>query len=128
MKVLNVTENGYGKTTPASDFNVQGRGGKGVKIHQITEKTGKLVGVCMVNDLEEFMIISSEGVIIRLRVKDISTFNRVSQGVKLINMTENISVVGVTKIHEDDVSNAEEKFTENIEANIPSDFDTEEDE
>ena len=68
-KLLNVTENGYGKRSDESAFNVQYRGGKGVKIHQITEKTGLLSGVIKVGDNEELMIVTSEGVIIRLRGK-----------------------------------------------------------
>ncbi len=73
-KLLNVTEKGYGKRTDEANFSVQHRGGKGVKIHQITDKTGKLSGVIKVGDNEELMIVTSEGVIIRLRGKEISTF------------------------------------------------------
>lgn len=102
-KLLNVTENGYGKRSDESAFNVQYRGGKGVKIHQITEKTGLLSGVIKVGDNEELMIVTSEGVIIRLRGKEISTFGRISQGVKLINLGAGVSVAGVAKIDEEDI-------------------------
>ena len=102
-RLLNVTENGYGKRTAENAFNVQRRGGKGVKIHQITEKTGALSGVIRVGDTEELMIVTSEGVIIRLRGKDISTFGRISQGVKLINLDDGVSVAGIAKINEDDI-------------------------
>ena len=102
-RLLNVTENGYGKRTAEDAFNVQRRGGKGVKIHQITEKTGALSGVIRVGDTEELMIVTSEGVIIRLRGKDISTFGRISQGVKLINLYDGVSVAGIAKINEDDI-------------------------
>ena len=102
-RLLNVTENGYGKRTAEDAFNVQRRGGKGVKIHQITEKTGALSGVIRVGDTEELMIVTSEGVIIRLRGKDISTFGRISQGVKLINLDDGVSVAGIAKINEDDI-------------------------
>lgn len=102
-KLLNVTENGYGKRSDESAFNVQYRGGKGVKIHQITEKTGLLSGVIKVGDNEELMIVTSEGVIIRLRGKEISTFGRISQGVKLINLGSGVSVAGVAKIDEEDI-------------------------
>ena len=102
-RLLNVTENGYGKRTAEDAFNVQRRGGKGVKIHQITEKTGALSGVIRVGDTEELMIVTSEGVIIRLRGKDISTFGRISQGVKLINLDDGVSVAGIAKINEDDM-------------------------
>ncbi len=106
-KLLNVTENGYGKRTEESAFNVQYRGGKGVKIHQITEKTGLLSGVIKVSDNEELMIVTSEGVIIRLRGKEISTFGRISQGVKLINLDEGVSVAGIAKIDEEDIMEEE---------------------
>ena len=102
-RLLNVTENGYGKRTAEDAFNVQRRGGKGVKLHQITEKTGALSGVIRVGDTEELMIVTSEGVIIRLRGKDISTFGRISQGVKLINLDDGVSVAGIAKINEDDI-------------------------
>lgn len=103
MKVLNVTENGYGKRTDASEFKVQIRGGKGVKIHQLTEKTGLLTETVILGDNEDIMLITSEGVIIRLRGKDISTFGRISQGVKLMNLNEGISVVSIAKISEDEI-------------------------
>lgn len=111
-KLLNVTENGYGKRTEESAFNVQYRGGKGVKIHQITEKTGLLSGVIKVSDNEELMIVTSEGVIIRLRGKEISTFGRISQGVKLINLGEGVSVAGIAKIDEEDIMEEEIQKTE----------------
>lgn len=108
-KLLNVTENGYGKRTDAEAFNVQHRGGKGVKIHQITDKTGLLSGVIKVSDNEELMIVTSEGVIIRLRGKEISTFGRVSQGVKLINLDDGVTVAGIAKINEEDIMEEESK-------------------
>lgn len=108
-KLLNVTENGYGKRTDAEAFNVQHRGGKGVKVHQITDKTGLLSGVIKVSDNEELMIVTSEGVIIRLRGKEISTFGRVSQGVKLINLDDGVTVAGIAKINEEDIMEEESK-------------------
>ena len=112
-KVLNITENGYGKRTQGSSFNVQRRGGKGVKVHQLTAKTGKLAGVLMVNDNEELMLITSEGVIIRLRVREISTFGRVSQGVKLMNLQEGVIVADASKIKEEYLEDEFEEDTEN---------------
>ncbi|NDO46263.1 DNA gyrase subunit A [Clostridium sp. MD294] len=111
-QVLNVTEKGYGKRTNSEDFNVQYRGGKGVKIHQLTEKTGLLTGVLVIDEKEELMLITSEGVIIRLRGNEISSLGRVSQGVKLINLNENVSVVGVAKISEQDIQMEEEQIEE----------------
>ena len=116
LKLLNVTENGYGKRTDINEFNVQQRGGMGVKSHQITEKTGKIVGSVMVSEGEELMLITSEGVIIRLRCSDISTFGRASQGVKLINLNDGVMVAGVAKIDEEQVENSqsEEHINENL--------------
>lgn len=111
-KVLNVTEKGFGKQTLPEEFKVQYRGGMGVKIHQLTEKTGLLTGVLMLEENEEIMLITSEGVIIRLRGADISTIGRVSQGVKLMNLDEGVSVVGIAKITEDDIETEEEELAE----------------
>lgn len=111
-KVLNVTEKGFGKRTVPEEFKVQYRGGMGVKIHQLTEKTGLLTGVLMLEENEEVMLITSEGVIIRLRGADISTIGRVSQGVKLMNLDEGVSVVGIAKITEDDIESEEEELAE----------------
>ena len=111
-KVLNVTEKGFGKRTVPDEFKVQYRGGMGVKIHQLPEKTGLLTGVLMLEENEEIMLITSEGVIIRLRGADISTIGRVSQGVKLMNLDEGVSVVGIAKITEDDIESEEEELAE----------------
>ena len=101
--LLNVTENGFGKRSQLQEFKLQYRGGTGVKIHHLNEKTGALTGVLMIEENEEIMLITSEGVIIRLRGREISTVGRVSQGVKLINLMENVKVVGIAKISEDDI-------------------------
>ncbi|MCL2352269.1 MAG: DNA gyrase subunit A [Firmicutes bacterium] len=111
-RVLFVSENGYGKCTDAGVFRAQRRNGKGLRVYRITEKTGPLAGVCMVNDREGLMIINSEGVIIRLRIADISVLGRVTQGVKLINLGEGVTVVDVAKIAEDDCENGTENRVE----------------
>ena len=113
-QILNVTEKGFGKQTTTEQFNLQYRGGKGLKIHQLTEKTGELTGVLMIGEKDELMLITSEGVIIRLRAKDISSYGRVSQGVKLMNLDEGVSVVGIAKISEEDIE--EEIVAEAVEA------------
>ena len=101
LKLLIVSEKGYGKCTDTSSFRVQSRGGKGLKAYKVTEKTGDVVGIAMVNDNEELMIVTSEGVIIRIRVRDISTVGRVTQGVKLVNVDEGVTVMSIAKISED---------------------------
>lgn len=121
--VLNVTENGYGKRTSANEFNVQHRGGKGVKIHHITEKTGKLTGFTLVGDEEEIMLITSEGIIIRLRGKDISTFSRVSQGVKLMNLADGVQIASIAKISVEDIE--EEESEEEVDRESDEEYDRE---
>lgn len=112
-QILNVTEKGFGKRTTVEQFNLQYRGGKGLKIHQLTEKTGLLTGVLLMGEKEEIMLITSEGIIIRLRGNDISSYGRVSQGVKLMNLNEGVTVVGIAKISEEDI---EDEMTETEEA------------
>ncbi len=107
-KVLNVTEKGFGKQTDVSQFNLQNSGGIGLKIHQLTDRTGLLTGALLLEEDEEIMLITSEGVIIRLRGNEISSYGRVSQGVKLMNLDEGVTVVGIAKISGEDVERAEE--------------------
>ena len=121
FKMLIVSENGYGKCTNADEFRLQSRGGMGTKAYKITDKTGNVVGVEMVNDNEELMIITSDGVVIRIRVKDISTTSRITQGVKLINVSENVKVMSITKIEEDYIDMDDESDIDN------QNFDNEED-
>ena len=118
FKILIVSENGYGKCTEAKEFRLQSRGGIGTKAYKITEKTGNVVGINMVNDNEELMMITSDGVIIRIRIKDISTSSRVTQGVKLINVSENVTVMSIAKVEEDYIQDDEEEFSQmNLEDN-----------
>jgi len=99
-KVLLVSTGGYGKCTEADAFKVQNRGGKGSKVYKTTDKTGTLIGVATVKEDNELMLINSEGVIIRMPVADISVQGRVAQGVKLIQMNEGVSVVGMATVTE----------------------------
>jgi len=113
FKMLVVSENGYGKCTNADEFRLQSRGGMGTKAYKITDKTGNVIGVEMVNDNEELMLITSDGVVIRIRVKDISTTSRITQGVKLINVSENVKVMSIAKIEEDYIDIEDEGDTNN---------------
>jgi DNA gyrase subunit A len=113
-KVLIVSEKGFGKCTESNSFKVQNRGGKGLKAYKITEKTGNIIGLAMVNDNEELIMVTSEGIIIRIRIRDISTVGRVAQGVKLINVGDDVTVVSMAKISEEDIE-AESENIENIE-------------
>lgn len=106
--LLIVSEKGMGKRTSVGEFTCQNRGGKGVKCYKITEKTGNLVGVKAVNDENEIMIINTEGIIIRMKVSDISILGRVTSGVKLINMEGDVKVASITKVKEDETLEGEE--------------------
>ena len=98
--LLIVSERGYGKRTYLTEFTVQHRGGKGVKCYKIMEKTGDVVGVKAVNDDHEIMMITTEGVIIRLRMEDINTLGRITSGVKMINLNSGVLVAKIAKVRE----------------------------
>ncbi|RHP33867.1 DNA gyrase subunit A [Lachnotalea sp. AF33-28] len=106
--LLIVSEYGMGKRTLMEEFTPQNRGGKGVKCYKINSKTGDIVGVKAVNDSHEIMIITTEGIIIRLNVSDISILGRVTSGVKLINMDQDITVASIAKVRESDNATDEE--------------------
>lgn len=98
--LLIVSENGMGKRTYLEEFTVQKRGGKGVKCYKITEKTGDVVGVKAVTDEHEIMMITTGGIIIQIRMKDISTLGRITSGVKLINLDKGVTVAQIAKVRE----------------------------
>lgn len=97
--LLVVSENGLGKRTDITEYRSQIRAGKGIKTYNNSEKTGKIVGAEMVNEDDEIMIINSDGVLIRLRVSDISIFGRVTSGVKLMKTDDEVNVVSIAKIN-----------------------------
>ncbi len=96
-----VSEKGLGKCTLTSEFTTQIRGGKGVKCYKITEKTGNIVGVKAVNKDNEVMLITTEGIIIRIKVADTALLGRITSGVKLINLDEDVTVASIAKVRED---------------------------
>ena len=98
--LLFVSEKGMGKRTFISEFTKQHRGGKGIKCYKINEKTGNVVGVKAVDEDQEIMLITTEGIIIRLEVNNISKLGRVTSGVKLINMDDNITVASIARVRE----------------------------
>ena len=97
--LLIVSEKGMGKRTPIDEFTTQHRGGKGVKCYKITGKTGDIIGVKAVNDDHEIMMITTQGIIIQLKCSDISTYSRITSGVKLIRLDqgEDITVASIAK-------------------------------
>ncbi len=123
--LLIVTENGMGKRTDTKEFTIQKRGGKGVKCYKISEKTGNVVGVKAVNDNQEIMLITSEGIIIQMLVSDISTVGRVAQGVKLIKLDneKNVDVVAIAKVRETPEQANDNLSDDVIEEDIPDNDD-----
>ena len=101
--LLIVSEYGLGKRTPIDEFTVQNRGGKGIKCYKVNEKTGNVIGVKAVSDTREIMLITTEGIVIRMEVSGISTLGRITSGVKLINLDEGVKVAKVAKVREEDI-------------------------
>ena len=96
--LLVVSEKGFGKRTETEEYRPQIRAGKGIKTYNINSKTGKLVGATLVNEDDEMMMINSNGVLIRIRVNEISIFGRVTSGVKLMKTDEEVEVVSIAKL------------------------------
>ena len=119
--LLIVSENGMGKRTNLEEFNVQNRGGKGVKCYKITEKTGDVIGVKAVTDEHEIMMITDAGIIIQLRMEDIPTHGRITSGVKMINLDEEVKVAKIAKVREKVTEDGQE-----IDLNEESDVESEE--
>lgn len=113
-EVLVISEKGYGKRTAASEYPVKGRGGKGIKTANITEKNGPLAGVTVVNGDEDIMLITSAGVIIRFDVDDVSQTGRATLGVRLIKVDDGAQVASITAVPKasDEESNTEEEPVE----------------
>ena len=96
-----VSEKGLGKCTLTSEFTAQIRGGKGVKCYKITEKTGNIIGVKAVNKDNEVMLITTEGIIIRIKVEGTALLGRVTSGVKLMNLADDVTIASIAKVRED---------------------------
>mgnify|MGYP000305307046 FL=1 len=102
-QVLTVTQNGYGKRTGVDEYRLQARGGKGVINIKVTSKTGEVIGIKVVREDQEFMLITNEGIVIRSEINGISVISRNTQGVKLMKIEENDSVAAMAVFdHESD--------------------------
>ncbi len=99
-EILTVTESGYGKRTPLSEYRVQSRGGKGIITMKVTDRNGHVMGSCQVRPTDEVMVVSSHGKLIRTKVSGISEQGRITQGVRIIAMEENEKVVALEYIAE----------------------------
>src|SRR5699024_12828324 len=107
--LLIVSAKGLGKRTKMEEFTPQHRGGKGVKCYKITEKTGDVVGVKAVNEYNEIMMITTEGIIIRTKVDGISELGRNTSGVKVMNVDENVQVASIAKVRSEEVEEESEE-------------------
>ena len=121
--LLTVTENGYGKRTEFSEFNTQHRGGLGVICHKLTEKTGALCGIKAVDDSEDVIAVSSDGILIRTGVANISTYGRSSQGVRVMNLEEGNKVIGIVAVEAEPDEEEDAEIGEDLsaETDIPTD-------
>jgi len=108
--ILVVSEKGYGKRSSLEDYRITNRGGKGVKTISVTEKTGQLVAIKNVSDVDDLMIINKSGIVIRMAVEDLRVMGRATQGVRLINLKGKDAIAAVAKVlhDEDDVENMED--------------------
>ena len=100
--LLTITENGYGKKTPVSEFKLQFRAGKGVTGYKITEKTGLIAGMSIVSDDDDVIVITTEGVIIRMSVAEISEFGRVTQGVRVMRLDEGVKIKSIERTQKEE--------------------------
>lgn len=102
--LLIISENGFGKRTTIDEYKTQIRSGKGIKTYNITSKTGKIAGATLVDEDDEVMLINSDGVLIRIKVEEISLYGRITSGVKLMKTDEEVEVVSIAKLrNEDDI-------------------------
>ncbi len=107
--LLIVSENGLGKRTPIEEFTPQRRGGKGVKCYKINDRSGEVIGFKAVNDDNEIMLITNQGIVIRILCKDISRLGRITTGVKLINMDieHDVTVASIAKVRQKSAEESE---------------------
>lgn len=112
---LTVTENGYGKKTPLDEYRIQSRGGKGIFTYKITDKTGRLAGMKTVTDGDDIILITSDGVIIRMHTDEISSYSRQTQGVRVMKLADDVNVVSIARTEREEESEEEEQTAEQTE-------------
>ncbi|WP_305178451.1 DNA gyrase subunit A [Faecalibaculum rodentium] len=110
--LLSVSENGFGKRTSVEEFTRRSRGGKGMYAIHMTEKTGPLVSVMAVHGDEDAMIVASDGIMIRISLKDVGLYSRQTQGLKLINLNDGATVTRLSLVHPEDEETAEIHISE----------------
>ena len=95
--LLTVTQQGYGKRTQINEYKLQNRGGKGILNYHITDKTGPVAGVQMVDETDDLMLVTDDGVVIRIDVAEVPIYSRVTQGVRVMRLDEGVSLVTITR-------------------------------
>ncbi len=105
--LLTITEKGYGKRTPVEEYSVHGRGGLGIKNYNVTDKTGKIADVKVVNDEDDILVITDDGTIIRMSAANISLLSRATQGVRIMRIMEGSRVICIEKTEREEISEAE---------------------
>jgi len=115
QEVLVVSENGYGKRSDLDDYRITNRGGKGVKTINITPKTGNLIAIKAVTDMDDLMIITRDGILIRLAIANLRVMGRATQGVRLINLRSEDSIAAVARVEIDEDAEDVEGLTDEIE-------------
>jgi DNA gyrase subunit A len=106
-KLLIVSENGYGKRTPMKEYRQQTRGGKGIITYNLNSKTGNIIGALVVEDSDDLMIINDSGVLIRIKVDDVSVTGRITSGVRVMKVNEETRLVSIAKVAETEANDAE---------------------
>ncbi len=119
--LLCVTENGYGKKTGFDEYNCQSRGGKGVYTYRLTDKTGSLAGIGSVSDEDDIIMITSDGVLIRMHANEVSTFGRQTQGVRMMRLEDGVKVVSMTLTSREEDEEGEENSSETSETSLDGD-------
>ncbi|WP_249311085.1 DNA gyrase subunit A [Congzhengia minquanensis] len=125
--LLVVTENGFGKKTPLTEYKTQTRGGKGVTTYRISDATGNIAGITVVSESDDIMLITSEGVVIRMKTREISRIGRLTKGVRLMRLDDNVSVVSIARTDEEEDEETETVSPEEtVGEYVPDEADNEE--
>ena len=114
--VLTVTENGFGKKTSLDEYKTQNRAGKGVTGYKLTDKTGLVAGFKVVDEGDDLMVITSDGIIIRTSTDEISEFGRVTQGVRVMRLDEGVKVVSIERTAKEEDEETELETSENVQS------------
>lgn len=126
--LLFASEKGLGKRTLCDEFKVQGRGGKGVHCYKVNERTGSLVGMKAVTEENEIMMITTEGILIQMKVSDVSVYGRAASGVKMMNLEDGVTVASIAKVRDEDPDDADSQYEKELdETETEEDYETEED-